>query len=136
MSLSFLLRSLLPTWRFFEDVGPVAALSYRSGIALESLGPWSAFSEKRSSRHFGSLFLNSEGNLRLAEHALVERLLQDDHVQDSKNTEKVSYQLVKNLVQTHVPNGFHFQFRITLGRDEMDEVLVSSVHGPFERAVK
>jgi len=128
MSLGFLLRPLLPTWRFFEDVGPIVTLAYRSGHTLESLGEWIGYREKYVGRHLGSLFLNSEGNLRLAEQAVIERLLLE-----SKNAETVSYQLVKNLVQSQVPNGFHFQLRIMLGGDE---VLVSRIHGPFDRTVK
>jgi hypothetical protein len=133
MSLSFLLRPLLPTWRFFEDVGPVAVLCYRTGSTAENLGAWTTFSGRPLTRHFGSLLLNSEGNLRLAEHALVERVLRDDNVLESKNTDTVSYQLIKNLVQSQVPNGFRFQFKITLGGDE---VLVSSIQGPSEGTVK
>jgi hypothetical protein len=125
MSLSFFLRPLLPTWRFFEDVGPAAALSYRSGATSENLGAWTVFSGKPLTRHFGSLFLNPEGNLRLAERALIERL--------SQGAEPVSYQLVKSLVQSKIPNGFHFQFRVTLGGDE---VIVSTIHRSFEETVE
>jgi hypothetical protein len=127
MSLSFLFRPLLPTWRFFEDVGAVSVLHYRSGRTSGSLGAWNTFSAPASTRSLGSLFLNPQGNLELAKHALVERLAQELGPDVEQN---VSYKLVKNLVRSLLVEGAFYQFKISHGSEE---TLVSPVYESGDR---
>jgi hypothetical protein len=129
MSLRIFLRPLLPTWRFFEDVGVESILHYRSGRSAEDLGPWTEYSAESSSRSLGSLFLNPVGNLELAKHALVERLVQDLPALGDELEQSVSYKLVKNLAwsltRSSVADEGFYQFKIS--RDSED-VLVSPVY--------
>ena len=128
MSLSFLFRPLLPTWRFFEDVGAVPTLHYRSGRTADGLSTWSAFSAPPSTRSLGSLFLNPQGNIELAKHALVERLAQElsPEVGHPDVEQNVSYELVKSLARSFAGEHGFYQFKISHGSED---VLVSPVYG-------
>jgi hypothetical protein len=133
MSLRILLRPLLPTWRFFEDVGVESVLYCRSGRSADDLGPWAEYSAGPSSRSLWSLFLNPSGNLELAKHALVEGLMQDLPALGDDLEQSVSYKLVKNLAwsltRSPVADETFYQFKISRGSDE---VLVSPVYGSTE----
>ncbi len=91
-----LLRSLLPSWRFFEDVAPGPELSFRVVVDGEQTGPWRSAIAPAPPRAF---FLNAQGNLRLAQQSLVEQLWSElDGVTVDAATELVSYRLVQRLV--------------------------------------
>lgn len=117
-----LLRSVLPSWRFFEDVEPGPTLSYC--VVVEGVsGPWRPALEAPKGR---SLFLNADGNLYLARLSLVEQLWSElDGVQQDAASRLTSYRLVERLVATCMqergePLGAHYRFRLTSG--EADEV--------------
>jgi hypothetical protein len=88
-----LLRSLLPSWRFFEDVEPGAELSFR--ILPE--GDWLPAIVPPATRGF---FLNARGNLSLLQQSLAEQLLAElDGVEVSQAPSLVSYRLVQHLIE-------------------------------------
>jgi len=91
-----LLRSLLPSWRFFEDVEPGPELSFR--VLPE--GDWLPAIVPATTRGF---FLNARGNLSLLQQSLAEQLLTDlDGVEVSRAPSLVSYQLVQRLIEARV----------------------------------
>jgi hypothetical protein len=100
--LSKLLRVLIPSWRFFDELGEVSRLYYRFGSGRSHLGPWILYG-KKSSRTWGHLLFNAEENLYLANIRLIAELPE-------------TYPLVQNLVrweirQTH-SDQFYFQFKV------------------------
>ncbi|MCC6771609.1 MAG: hypothetical protein IT360_10415 [Gemmatimonadaceae bacterium] len=103
-----LLRVLLPSWRFFDDIEQTTALIVRVARAGEPFGPWRAVLPvpTRGPLH---LVWNPAGNLLLAQHALLERLLSDVAEWDEGRTPGletlVSYQLVLNLVRSEIVAG-------------------------------
>jgi hypothetical protein len=111
-----LLRSLLPSWRFFEDVEPGPELSFRVVTAGAEPGPWRAALAPRSSV---LPLVNARGNLHLAEQSLVEQLEAElDGVELERAPELVPYRLVQRLVEARlreaggVEAGVRYQFRI------------------------
>src|ERR1700753_1303186 len=65
-----LLRSLFPSWRFFEDIDPVPELEFRVTEG-EGFGPWQRALTPVARR---GLFYNPRGNLGLLYRSLVEEL--------------------------------------------------------------
>lgn len=91
-----LLRCLLPSWRFFEDVEPGPALTFAVAAAGEGFGPWHHALTAPGAR---GLFLNAAGNLALAQQSLVEQLLHElDGVREESAPSLVPYQLVQRLI--------------------------------------
>jgi hypothetical protein len=91
-----LLRCLLPSWRFFEDVEPGPELSFR----VLPAGDWLPAVVPATTRGF---WLNARGNLSLAEQSLAEQLLSElDGVEASHAPRLVSYQLVQRLVEARL----------------------------------
>lgn len=129
-----LLRSLFPSWRFFEQIAPAPVLRYRVAEASTDFGPWQD-ALSRVARTPGSLFLNSRGNVQLACQSLVERLVDElDSVAPNSLPEAVSYQLVQRLVRSRLsatteaePRCYQFQIAL-LDSDEEHACFVSAVH--------
>ena len=136
------LRAFFPSWRFFEDLGPAPTLEWRDGPDEDALGPWRP-ALAMPPRPLTATVFNPKGNLRFAEHALVEHLLSDlDDVPDDapeRVTALVSYRLVERLVMAErasvagAPPGGCVQFRIVLRApgllsDDAEVALVSAVH--------
>lgn len=129
-----LLRSLFPSWRFFESIAPTPTLSYRVASAGEDFGPWHD-ALPPVPRTPLSLLLNARGNLHLACQSLVERLFDDlDSLRPEEAADSVSYQLVQRLVFAKLterpaaePNRC-YQFRLTLPDSDDEECFVSAVH--------
>ena len=136
-----LLRVLLPAWRFFDVAGVPLRLSCRIGSSATALGDFHEVLLPTPSRH--GLLLDAQGNLRLAYHTLLERLLSDLSALDAPDAdpaELVSYELVVNLVRYHLPTPLraagepYFQFKLSAQRGssadaQVDEdVLVSGLH--------
>jgi hypothetical protein len=126
-----LLRALIPSWRFFDDVGPEAQLWYQSENS-----PWTPLLQSPTPRHWYQLFMNAEANLRLAIQSMVERLaseigdIQDGHEQSIASS--TTYLLAVNAVRAQlrgrrvpVPR-FHFQIRL-----DNDIVFISDWHEVF-----
>lgn len=93
-----LFRSLLPSWRFFEDVEPGPELRFSVAPNGQDFGPWQlAFSQAAAARGW---LLNASGNLHLARQSLVEQLWSElDGVAVSHAPELISYRLVQRLIQ-------------------------------------
>lgn len=118
----FLWRALIPSWRFFDDIGPAVRLQYKSDTS-----PWLPFFSNQYERHWYQLFINAQGNLRMAVHSLVERLaseigeIKDGHEQEISSS--VTYRLLENAVRLQLKENKtatkNFQFRILLDDETM-----------------
>jgi hypothetical protein len=97
-----LFRVIIPSWRFFDELGDVSELFYRFGPESSKLGSWIRYSEQPK-RNLGALFLNPRENLYLASLSLISDLPE-------------SAPLVRNLVQWKIAqthsDKFFFQFKI------------------------
>ena len=137
---AFLVRALLPSWRFFDQVEPAPKLAYRVGPGQRELGEWQPV-VFGSPRALGSLWLNPAGNLALAEHALLERLLGELAEPELSTASQVqaltTYQLVLRLVRARLAEGARaqveglFQFKLSLAEPPSylpEDVLVSGLH--------
>lgn len=97
-----LVRVLVPSWRFFDDLQVTPTLLVRVARDGEAFGEWAPVLSppRRSILH---LVWNPEGNLLLAQQSLLERLLMDVGEWDERGATGpetlVSYQLVLNLVR-------------------------------------
>lgn len=135
----FLIRALLPSWRFFEEVTEVPKLYFRLK-ANDYCEPWASvlFTPKRKS---DSLILNPESNLLFAYGGVLQHVIQD--LEDAEDGEtfmhSVSYRLTESLVRFEVlrqalaEEGSDFQFKISTlmqGADEssVEDVLISASH--------
>ena len=108
-----LLRLLIPSWRFFEEVGEVPELLHREGSGVNNMGPWKR-TLKRPTR---GLLLNAYENLYLAQKGLLGHLLADIADIKELKPQKVltlqSYQLVANMVGEELVHPDHyFQFKL------------------------
>ena len=134
----FMLRALVPSFRFFDDAAPVPVLLVRTGIAADALGPYRAVLPPVG-RTFGTLFVNAHGNLRLAYFGLLEQLVADlNHLPDNDSEAAralVSYELVQGLAhecaqRELVDAAVCFQFKLQLPSPSAhaEDLLVSAVH--------
>lgn len=92
----YLLRALLPSWKFFDDAGDYPKLFYRTP-ENPSWQPVLAV-PARKWRH---LFCNPEGSYLLACGSLLQQLVTDmeDETAGHRVESSVSYKLVKSLVE-------------------------------------
>lgn len=135
-----LVRVLFPSWRFFDDVQETTALLVRVAKAGEAYGAWRAVLPTPE-RTLVQLAWNPAGNLRLAQYALLDRLLSDVAEWDERETALgpetlVSYQLVLNLARTAIAAGDRhaadgrLQFKLVdaLAPAERADLLISREH--------
>ena len=124
-----LVRVLLPSWRFFDDLQVTPTLLVRVAGDIGDLGEWVAVLTPPA-RSALQLVWNPEGNLRLAQHAVLERLLMDvsDRDADATNIEAlVSYELVLNLARCSVEHdqrfagARRFQFKLVEQRPQIGD---------------
>lgn len=107
-----LLRVLFPSWRFFDDLQVTPMLLVRVARDAGGPGAWTPLLPPIP-RSPLQLAWNPQGNLRLAQYALLERLLMDVGDMDGDaDTDAiaafVSYQLVLNLVRAEVARDARF----------------------------
>lgn len=131
----FWARALFPSWRFFEELGPLPRLHFRIRDTGGAFGSWIS-SRRAVPRGVGALLLHAEGNLELACNTLVEQLVADlgDHEvgEAAGLSETVSYQLTRNLVEFRIREGSpertscEFQFKVT---SDSEDLLISAIHG-------
>ena len=116
-----LFKVFFPSWKFFDELGEPPVLYYRLIFSNGEPGPWLVCMENQT-RGFGALFLNAQGNLRMACNSLVERLIGDVNETPVKSpadiSNSVSYQLVQNLVRNRV-GAARFQFKIVSGKEDI-----------------
>lgn len=97
-----LIRVLVPSWRFFDDLQVTPTLLVRVARDRQAFGEWAPVLSPppRSLLH---LVWNPAGNLLLAQQSLLERLLMDAGEWDERGAigpeSLVSYELVLNLVR-------------------------------------
>jgi len=132
-----LVRVLVPSWRFFDDLQVTPALRVRVACTGGEFGDWEPViaPAPRRARH---LVWNPEGNLVLAQHALLERLMLDVGAWEGDSaavTSFVSYQLVLNLVTSAIAHEARFagavrcQFKLVDQRPGAgDDLLISDEH--------
>ncbi len=101
-----LFRAFFPSWRLFEDVGPLPCLFHRSSPSHVE-DAWSEWQETLPHRPRGlcALLLDAEGNGRFASGSVVDQLVQslDEASLDLDAFEgSVPYQLVCALVRERV----------------------------------
>ena len=134
-------RFLFPAWRFFQRIERVPELCFRvRAVAGEPFGDWlPAF--QPGSRSAAALLINAAGNLRLAERALVDELvelLQDPAAATSPTlSDLLCYRFVQRLVTCRIGAGAtsgnpaSYQFRIDLvGRQPWTEPSVTVLLSP------
>lgn len=124
-------RVLVPSWRFFEDVGHSLLLEYRSGEP-NHMGEWQNALERPAPRWYSFLF-NPSGNLFLAEQSLLQRFEGDIGNLDPARTHEfehaTSFLLVKQLVRVRLQQegraaGTRYQFRVSRITEGTTEVFV------------
>lgn len=137
-----LVRVLFPSWRFFDDVQATPILLVRT---LGGDGPsadWEPVLSAPTRQWPRALFWNPAGNVQLAEHVLLERLLSDvaewDAASDAEPESLVSYELATNFVRTRLASmpdsgtATRFQFKLveapTGPRDTTADLLISREH--------
>jgi len=135
-----LFRALMPSWRFFEDVGALPVLEHRCFEGGEP-SSWERTlpPQPRSGSH---LFFNPLGNLQFAKHSAVELLFSDAQELEIqlKNRPRsvLSYELVARLVAIQkmessaldlaAQKDAQFQFRMIEDQSPFDLLFLSEVH--------
>lgn len=126
-----LLRSLLPSWRFFEDVEPGPELSF-CVVEAGRDGPWRPALVPPGRRGF---FLNAQGNLYLLQQSLVEQLWSElDGVEVDAAPRLTSYQLVQRLLVERMRQlgqatpGSRYRFRLASSEAPSDVDFESGEH--------
>jgi hypothetical protein len=130
-------RALIPSWRFFDQVGSTVELRYRSSHSPDSWSPWQPPSLPLNSRNCIRLMVNAEENLWLAKKAILERLayeLYDQREPDlQKLTDSLNYRLVQNWVEQELRSTkaslFQFELQVgTPGPTPSQERWLSAIH--------
>lgn len=125
-----LLRVLVPSWRFFEDVCEQPSLYIRNGDSPTRMGPWRECLPLASPQVL-DLLSNPEGNLALACNGVLQQLLADSAWMSADQLhQSVSYRLTRQLViYFQRPDGY-FQFKLcaALPGEAPEDVVISSVH--------
>lgn len=112
-------RLFIPSWRFFDQLGTIPTLFYRTNNNTD----WQLVLQKPQ-RRWWHLFHNPEGNQYLLCLSLVDRLLAEKADQSIEQTE--SFRLVKNLVRSVVlsdPQNKTFEFKIELRQPDRSSQL-------------
>lgn len=125
-----LLRTLVPSWRFFAEIDAVPILEYQVGE-----GPWRE-GLPPVPRGIGSLVLNGPSNLRLAEHGVVEALLEElDGLPVDRAPSLLRYRMVQAMVEARMREAgevgpYAFRLVASDGVSPDEEVFRSVVHRP------
>jgi hypothetical protein len=133
----FLLRSFLPSWQFYHDVGQQPRLFFRSQVAGNPWSDWQIFVPRARFSPL-NLFHNPENNLELLHQTLIDQLSTDIYAlpDGSKVEELVSYQLANRLVRHLLvrcdanPAAYQFEIRLVAplsGDDQTTTTLISPV---------
>ena len=132
-----LVRLLIPSWRFYEEVGELCTLTYRSSMDGQEFGPWLTALPLPDSK---SLLLNTEWNHYLACQGLVGQLIYElsevSPIPSGEAKKLAPYQMVCHLLEeeilstknlTLVPK--YYQFRVCGGEIDAptERYLLSSV---------
>lgn len=135
----FLLRALLPSWRFFENITDVPLLFYRTKDLTGSFSNWKPCF-KNPKRSCLGLFINTETNLHFAYGSLLQHLIHDLeslHHEDAIDISEIpTYKLVRNLArfklleQENTIATNEFQFKLSCASqdnlEQIEDVLISA----------
>lgn len=124
-----MVRVLVPSWRFFDTVGEHPQLLARTVDAHGGPGPWRPVLAPPA-RAWWNVAWHPQGNLSLARHSLLDRLLADvARDPDEPPGDLVTYRLVLDQVRFAAPDAAALQFRlIGPGGPDAPELFVSAVH--------
>jgi hypothetical protein len=117
-----LLRSLLPSWRFFEDIELGPELTFCLCPVGGEPGPWLRALAPPPRRLLG-LLSNPDGNTHLALRSVVDQLWSELDGTPADEAERlVPYRLVMRLVELrarelHPSAGAHYRFRLSEGAE-------------------
>ncbi len=130
-----LLRALIPSWKFFDELGSFTQLRYRTALAGQNWSPWVAPTPPLIQRGLTNLFLNSEQNLWLAKLHLLDRLsveLLESQQQDLPSLQKqISYRLVESWIRSEIfatSGKVRFQFELGIFLENEDHRFLSAEH--------
>lgn len=137
-----LVRVLIPSWRFFDDISESPLLLARVATPSAPFGPWFPVLHPPR-RALRDLLWNPGGNLALVCNALVDHLVSDladfDESGAIRAEELVSYQLVLNLVRSTLAarsqpaTGIRLQFKLaeraSTTTSTPSDVMISLEHG-------
>lgn len=119
------LKLFIPTWKFFDQLGTVSKLYYRT-LNQSGCTEWMPVIEKPD-RRLLNLFYNPKGNLYLACVALVDRLVFEMGAKSSLSADQIeqleSYLFVQNMVHVllrskNVQPKIRFQFKIEVQSEQ------------------
>lgn len=121
------LRSLAPTWRFFETVDVVPVLeAVACGPDGVERGGWVEVLETVPRGPLAAWW-NAEHNLRLAESAVVESLLEElDGCPEDRVERLVAHRLARRLVERRLEGASHYRFRVLATEGETEEEVYRS----------
>jgi hypothetical protein len=135
-----LLRSLFPSWRFFETPeGQVLLLSRRvsPGLPDDAQQPFTP-AIPAPHRGLADVLFSARGNLLLACHDLVDALVQELAEQGETKLEHaeqlVSYRLVQNMVRWHLrqpedePSAYQMKLISLDAQGNQEQLFVSPVY--------
>lgn len=125
-------RALLPSWKFFDDLGNDYELWFRLRNEDLVAMSWVKCLERNNKRTLFNLIINTQENIRFAFQTVVEQSIQE--IQYLNNYDgydlTVSYNLLKNIVEREImekviKKNSAYEFKIT---SKGDDVLVSKEH--------
>lgn len=103
-----LLRSLFPSWKFYQDFENENKIFFR--IQNDFWGPWIEIKYSTPPIHWNRIFFNADVNYLLAIDSLLQDLIND--LDEAFLEEKISFQLVHRLVFLSIPKCTAYQFKI------------------------
>ena len=128
-----LLRTLFPSWKFFDQFHGALQLYGRAFNQGESSSSW-VLCLTPPPRNWAAIFLNPKGNLYHLSNSTLERLIQESlDTPLEKIDSLVSYQLVRQMALEGLRSQFdsfqEFQFKITLmqANQDSEEILISQI---------
>ncbi|MCB0348432.1 MAG: hypothetical protein KDD37_06325 [Bdellovibrionales bacterium] len=123
-----LFKCLFPSWKFFDQVGPVAKLYYQTEPLTEN--NWTPCLNT-AKRNLFNIFLNPKGNAYLATQGLVDNLV--TKLNSIENLDDIvlttEYKLVVNVVrqitrQTRPQSkSFRFKINVTTPQENYDTLI-------------
>ena len=123
-----LFRSLLPSWKFFEDIGDNAVLYYKTQNSTEnsdgSWSEWQTFHQPIVRRTWHLLF-NPFLNLQLAEKSALQHAVAQLSTTESESL--ISLKIIESMVAGKIYSGtLAFQFKIALHSEGDTEDIYTS----------
>lgn len=111
-------RSLVPSWKFFEDIGHTPVLFYRVSEQDHEWSEWQQFHHPLARKPW-NLFFNPELNLQLAEKSILQQAISDQST--------VSLKMIADIIDSRLPSSVQiFQFKISIyAEQDWEEVYLS-----------